>query len=388
MRFRAIRFFRLGNFSLSADTMRRLMCGDCHLPHLIKWRECAIFYAMISYWQQENGRLVKKSADSLNGAMRTWVDARCVTRDEVAFLEQQYGIDPENTQDILDPDELSRIDQEDNYVLIITRLPVFAPAERVSYFAAPLGIILQKDTIITICWTDCEVLRDFAANRVRELSLNDFPYFIVRILSRSDMHFLRYLKEINRRTTSIQNELLQSVENAELLQLMNLETSLVYFSTSLKSNQLLLEKLTRTKLIKLDTEDQDWIEDVKIDNKQAIEMTDTYTDIMAGMNDTFASIISNNLNILMKRLTIINLVMMVPTFVTGFFGMNVDLPFTNMGVRGIAIITMICVFLSWVAYLFFALKPGIAAKRRRSLKQLLAQRKEIRRLRRIERSIQ
>ena len=345
---------------------------------------------MINYWQQENGKLVRKTKEEVDLSLRTWVDARSVTREEVSFLEQNYGIDPENTTDILDPDELSRIEAEDNYVLTIIRVPVYSPTENVSYFTAPLGIIILKNTIITICWTDCEVLRDFAANRVKDVSLEDFPYFIVRILSRCDLHFLRYLKEINRRATGIQNELRRSVENDELLNLLNLETSLVFFSTSLKSNQLLLEKLTLTRIIKLDSEDQDWIDGVKIDNRQAIEMTDTYTNILAGMSDTFASVISNNLNILMKRLTIINLVMMVPTFVTGFFGMNIDLPFTHMGFKGMAYVGLICVFLSWIAYMIFSLKPRSAKnaiKKQRSLKQIIATNKEKRRLQKLEDSL-
>jgi magnesium transporter len=251
---------------------------------------------MITLWQQENGRLVQKDEEELDLSKHTWVDARIVTRDDIVELEEKFGIDSEHMLDILDPDELSRIEKNEDadYTLTIIRLPVFSPGDDISYFCAPLGIIVKEKFFITICWTDCDVLRDFAANRIKELSLADTTAFTIRFLSRADTTFLRYLKELNRRATSIQNEMFRSVENQEFLQLLNIQKSLVYFETSLKSNQLLLEKLRKTRILKLDEEDQDWLDDVEIDNRQAMEMADTYTNIMAQMNDASASLISNN----------------------------------------------------------------------------------------------
>jgi magnesium transporter len=218
------------------------------------------------------------------------------------ILEDEFHIQQEHILDILDQDELSRIEKEDDYLLIIVRLPVFVPDADVSYFTIPLGIILYENMFITICWTDCEVLKDISSNRLKGLNLSDFPALLTRILSRADTIFLRYLKEINRRSTTIQNELQLSIKNIELIQLSNLEKSLVYFTTSLKSNQLLLEKLSKTRYLTFDEDDRDWLEGVEIDNRQAIEMTDTYSDILSGMMDAFASVISNNLNIVMKKL--------------------------------------------------------------------------------------
>lgn len=304
---------------------------------------------MITYWQQEDGRLVKKDIDELNPELNTWVDARSVTREDIRVLEEDFQVQQEHILDILDPDELSRIEKDDDYILTIARIPVFVPSDDISYFTAPLGIIVYPRTVITICWTDCEVLKDMTANRMKGLSLSDFPAFIVKILSRSDTMFLRYLKEINRRSTTIQNELQQSVKNNELIQLLNLEKSLEFFTTSLKSNQLLLEKLTKTRLLTFDSDDRDWLEDVEIDNRQAIEMTDTYSNILAGMVDAFASVISNNLNIVMKRLTTISLILMIPTFITSFFGMNVPLPFMQNGWLGITVISVVCLVTALVA---------------------------------------
>ncbi len=299
---------------------------------------------MITFWQQENGKFKAKDEESLIPNKTTWVDARSVTSDDVEELETRYHIDAENILDILDPDELSRIEvnEDEKYILTILRLPVFSPSDDISYFCAPLGIITFDKTIITICWTDCEVLKDFAANRVKELNISDIPAFIIRILARSDLTFLRYLKELNRRATTIQNEMFRSVANEEFLQLLNIQKSLVYFETSLKSNQLLLEKFRKTRILKFDEDDRDWLDDVDVDNRQAMEMADTYTNIMAQTTDACASLISNNLSIVMKRMTIISIVITIPTFITSFFGMNIPLPWSQNGNLGMIIISAIC----------------------------------------------
>lgn len=304
---------------------------------------------MITFWQQENGKFIHKEQEELDTNSPLWVDARNVNREDMRILEEDFHIQQEHILDILDQDELSRIEKEDDYLLIIVRLPVFVPDADVSYFTIPLGIILYENMFITICWTDCEVLKDISSNRLKGLNLSDFPSLLTRILSRADTIFLRYLKEINRRSTTIQNELQLSIKNIELIQLSNLEKSLVYFTTSLKSNQLLLEKLTKTRYLTFDEDDRDWLEGVEIDNRQAIEMTDTYSDILSGMMDAFASVISNNLNIVMKKLTIISLILMIPTFIVSFFGMNVPLPFENNGWIGVIFVIFLCGIATFIA---------------------------------------
>lgn len=298
---------------------------------------------MITYWQQEAEKICRIEKDSLNSELKTWVDARIVTRDDVELLQKEFQIDPEHILDILDPDEQSRLEDGDGYVLTIIRLPIYDPNAETQYWTIPLGIIIKDNYIITICWTDCEVLKDFSTGRVKEINLNDFPSFVMRILSRSDLTFLRYLKEINRRSIGIQNEFQLSVENKEILQLLSLEKSLVYFTTSLKANQMLLEKFRKTKLIKLDYDDIDWLDDVEIDNRQAIEMADTYRNVLVGILDAFDSVINNNLNMYMKRLSILNILMMVPTFITSFYGMNIELPLANLGKLSCLIISVLCI---------------------------------------------
>ncbi len=331
---------------------------------------------MITYWQQENGRFLKVKKDEIQKSKPLWIDARNVNSDEADVLQQEYEIEQDHILDILDPDELSRIEEgESGYILTIVRVPVYDPSAETPYFTVPVGIIIKGKTIITLCWTDSEVLKDFGANRVRNVRLTDFPSFIAQILNRANLNFLRYLKEINRRSTGIQNEMKLEIENREIMQMMSLEKSLVYFTTSLKSNSLLLQKMRNTRLIKFDEEDLDFVEGVMIDNKQAIEMADTYSSIMFNVMNTYDSIISNNLNNVMKKLAIINIVMMSPTFVTSYFGMNVKLPFDHLaGYIPIVYITICCVIS--VVLTILALNVN-----KESLRSLRARRKQQKKLR-------
>lgn len=304
---------------------------------------------MINYWQQINGQFKKIKKADLDQKQPIWVDARLVTRDETNSLQEEFTIEQDDILDILDPDELSRIEEGEGYILTIVRVPVYEPGIDTPYYTVPIGIIIKKNIIITLCWTDSEVLRDFCSNRIRNIRLSDFPSFIVQIINRANLNFLRYLKEINRRSSGIQNEMRLEIENKEIIQMLSLEKSLVYFTTSLKSNQLLLEKMNNTKLIQFDEEDFDFVEGVKIDNRQAIEMADTYSNILFGVMDAYSSIISNNLNVVMKKLAVINVVMMVPTFITSFFGMNFPLPFERLGRYATIVISLLCLASVFIA---------------------------------------
>ena len=315
---------------------------------------------MIRYWQQDNRQLVKVKKDEIDSSKRLWIDARNVSQEEVQLLQKEYNLDPELLADVMDPDELSRIEDWDDYVLTIMRLPVFSPNADPAYTTAPMGAVIFPDKIITICWTDCEVLRDICANRIKGLTLNDFPAFIIRILARSDMMFLRYLKEINRRTNSIQSELHEQIENSELIQLLGIEKSLTFFTTSLKANQLFLEKY-----IKDMAGNRYEIPDIYY-NKQAMQMADTYSSIVGGIMEAFASVISNNMNVIMKKLTVISLVLMVASFITSFWGMNIRLPFsTSETWHGFFFLTGLCFVSATVAYLIMNFNPLRKIKNRR-----------------------
>ena len=346
---------------------------------------------MITHWQQIDGQFTKTKKDDIDSRKPVWVDARNVNRDEIQELQEEYGIEQDHLMDILDPDELSRMEDGEGYILTIVRVPVYDPQAETPYLAVPVGIIIKGKTIITLCWTDCEILKDFGNNRVKNIRLTDFPSFIVQIMNRANLNFLRYLKEINRRSTSLQNEMKQEIQNSEIMLMLGLEKSLVYFTTSLRSNALLLQKMKVTKLIKFDEEDIDFAEGVMIDNRQAIEMADTYSNIIFGVMDAFSSVTSNNLNIVMKKLAIINLIMMAPTFITSFFGMNFKLPFETLpGYVPVTLSTLLCiisVILSWWLLNFNDTKKAFNNGKKLSRKQRAKIKQETKKLRKQEKKL-
>ena len=346
---------------------------------------------MITHWQQIDGQFTKTKKDDIDSRKPVWVDARNVNRDEIQELQEEYGIEQDHLMDILDPDELSRMEDGEGYILTIVRVPVYDPQAETPYLAVPVGIIIKGKTIITLCWTDCEILKDFGNNRVKNIRLTDFPSFIVQIMNRANLNFLRYLKEINRRSTSLQNEMKQEIQNSEIMLMLGLEKSLVYFTTSLRSNALKKKKMKVTKLIKFDEEDIDFVEGVMIDNRQAIEMADTYSNIIFGVMDAFSSVTSNNLNIVMKKLAIINLIMMAPTFITSFFGMNFKLPFETLpGYVPVTLSTLLCivsVILSWWLLNFNDTKKAFNNGKKLSRKQRAKIKQETKKLRKQEKKL-
>jgi magnesium transporter len=267
-----------------------------------------------------------------------WIDARNVDKFDLQQLEQDYGIAAELLTDIMDIDEQSRIEQDDNYIAIIVSMPVWDTSSEIACFTVPLGIILFHDKIVTVCQRSGDALHDIASNRVKGVSLRSQSAFVLNILSRAAYTFLRALKELNRNSNEIEKVLQKSVRNNELIQLLKLQKSLVYFTTSIKSNGLLLEKMQKQTFLRLQEEEIDLLEDVITDNVQSMEMANIYSSILTGTMDAFASVISNNLNIVMKRLAIVNIVLMIPTLIYSFYGMNVHLPFQEnvLAVIGIA----------------------------------------------------
>jgi magnesium transporter len=247
----------------------------------------------------------------------------------------------------MDIDEQARIEQEDDYIAVIVRLPVWDNNNEIVCFTVPLGIILFSDKIVTVCLRSSDALQDIASNRIKDFKLSRQSVFVLNMLSRAAYTFLRALKELNRHSSEIEKALQKSVHNNELVQLLRLQKSLVYFTTSIKSNGLLLEKMQKMPFLRLKEEEQELLEDVITENIQAMEMANIYSSILTGTMDAFASVISNNLNIVMKRLAIVNIVLMIPTLIYSFFGMNVHLPFEEevYAVSGILVFSLLAAFL-------------------------------------------
>lgn len=290
--------------------------------------------------------MIVKRTDITRNQNYTWIDARNIDREDISTLTDEYMIESELLADIMDSDEQARIEKEDDYTVIICRLPSDEEDEDnpLVRTCIPLGIVISKDRIITICKEDSVVIDDLARRRVRNCPVGTKEGLVVSILGRAALVYIRLLKYFNRQKDLVEEQLHKSVMNYELLQFLEIQKSLVYFTTSLQDNQMLLEKLQKTPYFKMNNEDEEeFLDDAITDNKQAIQMAKIYTDILTSTMDAFGSIIGNNMNIIMKRLTVISLSLMFPTFITGFYGMNVELPFMHHGLAWLGLLG-ICLF--------------------------------------------
>ena len=283
---------------------------------------------MLNFYKTVDNRILKIDAP----APGCWISVVSPTEAEVAYLTGDLGVEPDFVRAALDEEESSRIESEEDQTLVIVDYPSAEEQtdenKTLLYTTLPMGIIITRDYVITVCLNDNLTIMDMAEGRVKGLQTSLKTRFLLLTLLRIAARFLIYLKQIDKLSSTTESRLHQSMRNKELIQLLGLEKSLVYFSTSLKSDEVTLEKILRGRSIKLYEEDEDLLEDVLIEVKQAIEMCNIYSGILSGMMDAFAAVISNNLNIVMKVLTAITIVMAIPNMVFSFYGMNVSgLPF-------------------------------------------------------------
>lgn len=262
----------------------------------------------------------------------SWINLTNPTEEEINLVSSIAGVDPEFIRPALDEEERSRIESDNGQTLVLVDIPFVESTEGgdgIVYSTIPLGITISKDVIITVCLKESAILDDFIKNNVKSFCTQYKSRFLLQILFRNATLYLHYLRHIDKLSSKFEAELQKSMKNKEVSLLLQLEKSLVYFSTSLKANEIVLERLLRMDTVKKFDEDRELLEDVIIENKQAIEMTNIYSSILSGTMDAFASIISNNLNIVMKSLTIITISLAVPTMISGFFGMNVPILWGN-----------------------------------------------------------
>jgi magnesium transporter len=240
---------------------------------------------------------------------------------------------------------MPRIETDDTYSLIIMRIPIENLQNGIPYYSVPLGIFITNKFTLTICNQDNEILH------LKQTSQQIDAYgFVLRLFIRAGGVFLKYLKQINQQTTQIEKDLEKSIKNSELNKLLKMEKCLVYFITSIKGNEIVLAKMRSSKKITGEI-NEDLLEDAMIENKQALEMAEIYSNILSGMMDAFASIISNNLNIVMKKLTQISIAIMIPTFIASVFGMNVPNGMEKSG-WAIPTIRLFCLLASTVSIIF------------------------------------
>lgn len=263
-----------------------------------------------------------------------WIKLTMPTMDECADISEEYNIDIVDVRAALDIEESSRISLEDDYTLILVDIPTDEVRNgRNTYTTIPLGIILTDNALITVCSEETTVLQTFVEQRVRTFSTKKQMRFTYQILYNIAMYYQTLLRSIDRKRTEIEENMTEkNTEDADLFDLHELESNLVYFATSLRANGVVLDRLTRYGKLRQYEEDQELLEDVMIENRQAIEMTQIYRDITIGTRELVSTVINNRLNNVMKYLAAITIVMSIPTIVSGLYGMNVSgkwMPLSN-----------------------------------------------------------
>lgn len=282
-----------------------------------------------------------------------WVHLQSPSKEEIAGLTTRFALDPTFLPAALDEEESARIDYdpEKGQTLILVDIPyVETEGSGYVYATIPLGIVLVDEVIITVCTRSTPIIDDFTEERIRGFWTHKRTRFILQLLHRNASRFLGYLKQIDKASDRVQEKLEKHSRNQELLQMMKLEKSLVYFSTSLKGNEMVMERLMRQDILRRFPEDTDLLEDVIIENKQAMEMCSIYRDIMSSTTDAFASIINNNMNGTMKTLTSLTVVLSIPTIIASLWGMNVAVPFEGefwgfWALLGFALVTALVAFI-------------------------------------------
>lgn len=260
----------------------------------------------------------------------SWINLVNPSEAEIKKVCESIQIQDDFIRDALDFEEKARIDTEedDDTILFVVDVPIIEKSEDTdAYTTMPLGmIVVRDDFFITVSLRKNKIIESFEKRKIKNFQTYKKTRFIFQILYLNASYFLTYLKQINKETEIAEYILKNSMKNKELLKLLSLEKGLVYFTTSLKSNEIVMERTMKGKIVKLYEEDEDILEDAIIENRQAIEMANIYRDILNGTMDAYASIISNNLNSVMKTLTSITIVLAVPTMISSFWGMNVELP--------------------------------------------------------------
>ena len=286
-----------------------------------------------------------------------WFHLQDPTDKDIETIIKLTGAPEEFLKAPLDEEERARVDVEDGFTLVLVDIPVTEDEEfYYTYSTMPLGVIVGGDTIITVCLQNTSIINDFIMGRVKGISIKKRSWFVLKILYSVATKFLQYLRQIDKASQRIQNELQKTIKNTQLVQLLELQNSLVYFSTSLQANEAVINKIIRMDVLKKYEEDSELLEDVHIENQQAIEMCSIYRNILSGTMDAFSSISSNKMNKTMQVLTAITFIISLPTLIASIFGMNVWVPWQGEQV-GFWITLGMCVISSVIAVFFLFRKP-------------------------------
>jgi magnesium transporter len=299
------------------------------------------------YKTTEHG--LEKLESMANGV---WVKVVEPTPEEIQQLIG-WGIDADYINYSLDLDEMPRIEREEDYTFILVRIPHRQPDSDIPYITIPLGIMIKGNMIVTICRYDKEMFKVLANGKYRLLKTGKRYRFALYIFLETATRYLTHLREINRITEALEDQLQKSTRNREVLELLKYQKSLTYFATALRSNEVMMERVQRMQIFNYYEEDQDLLEDVLTENQQAIQMTNIATELLAAMMDAFASIISNNLNAVMKILAALTIIVALPGTVGTFFGMNVPLPVSDVSPFSFFLILGLSIAFSAIAAFIF-----------------------------------
>jgi magnesium transporter len=273
---------------------------------------------MITYYKNQKGLTQTERREE-----NCWINVTCPTKEETKFLLKELQIPEDFYSDIDDIDERPRIEIENGWTLIILRIPFKSKDPKLPFNTAPLGLMFKDDVFLSLCFHQTEILNDFVLyTKRKKITIENHFDLVLKLLLSSSIWFLKYLKQINQRIKLAEDNLEESIKNEELQALWQIEKCLVFFVTSLKGNDVLFRRIKNLKSQK-DNFDPELLEDVEIELRQAEETTNIYSNILTGMMDAYASVISNNLNVIMKRLTSISIILMIPTLIASLYGMNV-----------------------------------------------------------------
>ncbi len=302
---------------------------------------------MKTYWNTQGGL-----SQLQEWQPNCWIQVTCPTEEDQQLLEEQYQIPDYFLSDISDTDERARYEYDDGWMLIILRIPyVKEVRSRTPYTTVPLGIIHKRDVTITVCYYETNMMIDFVSyQQKRGAGFTDYVDMIFRLFYSSAVWYLKRLKQISMLVDKAKRNLDREVNNESLIGLSRLQDSLTYFTTSIRGNENLLQKL-KFKL-QIDELDADLIEDVNIEMTQARETTLIYSNILESTMDTYQSIINNNMNTIMRTLTSVTIILMLPTLVASFFGMNLINGMENSPV-GFIVAIIISVLISVISLLVF-----------------------------------
>jgi magnesium transporter len=299
------------------------------------------------YKTTENG--LEKLETMVNGA---WVNVADPTPEEIEKLVN-WGMEMDYVNYSLDQDEMPRMERDEDYTFILLRIPIQQPESDIPFSTVPLGIMILGSRIITVCRYESDIFKALVNGKYRLLKTGKRYRLALYIFLETAARYLNLLRQINRSIERVEDQLQKSTQNRELLELLKYQKSLTYFATALRSNEVMMERVQRTQLFNYYEEDQDLLEDVITENQQAIQMTSINAEILSSMMDAFASIISNNLNVVMKVLAALTIILNMPVIVASFYGMNVQLPGEGHPLAFLSIIGISIGFGALATFIFY-----------------------------------